>query len=54
MQVLVASRNAKKLRELQRVLYTRHVAGIELLSLKDVAEYPGLQRPAGRSVIMPC
>lgn len=40
MQVLVASRNAKKLRELQRVLDTRHVAGIELLSLKDVVEYP--------------
>ena len=40
MQILVASRNAKKLRELQRVLDTRHVAGIELLSLKDVVEYP--------------
>ena len=40
MQVLVASRNAKKLGELQRVLDTRHVAGIELLSLKDVVEYP--------------
>ncbi|HIW91129.1 MAG TPA: non-canonical purine NTP pyrophosphatase [Candidatus Corynebacterium avicola] len=40
MQVLVASRNAKKLAELNRVLDAAGVEGIELLSLRDVAEYP--------------
>lgn len=40
MKVLVASRNAKKLKELQRVLHAAQVNDIELLSLKDVEEYP--------------
>lgn len=40
MKVLVASRNAKKLAELERVLAAANVEGIELLSLRDVAEYP--------------
>ncbi|AGE37002.1 non-canonical purine NTP pyrophosphatase [Corynebacterium urealyticum] len=40
MQVLVASRNKKKLAELQRVLAAANVEGIELLSLADVPEYP--------------
>ena len=40
LKVLVASRNAKKLAELNRVLDTAGVEGIELLSLRDVEEYP--------------
>lgn len=40
MKLLVASRNAKKLAELNRVLEAAEVTGIELLSLKDVPEYP--------------
>lgn len=40
MQVLVASRNRKKLGELERVLAAAGVRGIELLTLRDVAEYP--------------
>ncbi|WP_420100251.1 non-canonical purine NTP pyrophosphatase [Corynebacterium sp.] len=40
MQVLVASRNAKKLAELHRVLDAAGVDGIELLSLRDVDPYP--------------
>lgn len=40
MQILVASGNAKKLAELQRILDARGLDGIELLSLRDVASYP--------------
>lgn len=40
LKVLVASRNAKKLAELHRVLEAAGVDGVELLSLRDVAEYP--------------
>ncbi|WP_041631312.1 non-canonical purine NTP pyrophosphatase [Corynebacterium terpenotabidum] len=40
MRVLVASRNVKKLRELERVLDAAGVVGIELLTLRDVPEYP--------------
>lgn len=40
MKVLVASRNAKKLAELHRVLEAAGVDGIELLSLRDVEDYP--------------
>ncbi|KAB1501433.1 non-canonical purine NTP pyrophosphatase [Corynebacterium sp. 320] len=40
MKVLVASRNAKKLKELQRVLQAADVQGIELVSLADIDEYP--------------
>lgn len=40
MKVLVASRNSKKLAELQRLLDGAQITGIELLSLKDVPEYP--------------
>lgn len=40
MKVLVASRNPKKLAELQRVLDARDVHGIELVSLAEVGEYP--------------
>lgn len=39
-QVLVASRNLKKLGELERVLAAAGVAGIDLLTLRDVPEYP--------------
>ena len=38
--LLVASRNAKKLVELQRVLDAAGVVGLRLLSLSDVPEYP--------------
>ncbi|MEV6365136.1 RdgB/HAM1 family non-canonical purine NTP pyrophosphatase [Nocardia asteroides] len=38
-RVLVASRNAKKLKELRRILDEAGVAGIELLSLADVPPY---------------
>jgi XTP/dITP diphosphohydrolase len=37
--LLVASRNAKKLAELRRVLDVADVSGLELLSLDDVAPY---------------
>ena len=40
MKLLVASRNPKKLAELDRVLAAANITGIELVSLKDVAEYP--------------
>ncbi|MBB3114821.1 non-canonical purine NTP pyrophosphatase [Corynebacterium bovis] len=40
MKLLVASRNAKKLVELERVLGAAGVAGVELVGLRDVAEYP--------------
>lgn len=40
MKLLVASRNPKKLKELQRVLDARAISGIELVSLADVPEYP--------------
>lgn len=39
-RVLVASRNAKKLRELNRVLSGAGVTGVELVGLTDVPEYP--------------
>ncbi|MFD6896887.1 RdgB/HAM1 family non-canonical purine NTP pyrophosphatase [Rhodococcus sp. NPDC060086] len=39
-RVLVASRNAKKLRELQRVLDNAGIAGIELVGLDTVPPYP--------------
>lgn len=38
--LLVASRNAKKLVELQRVLDAAGVVGLRLLSLSDVPDYP--------------
>jgi len=38
-RLLVASRNAKKLAELRRVLDAAGVTGLELLSLADVAEF---------------
>jgi len=37
-RVLVASRNAKKLEEMQRIL-RRHLAAVEVLGLDDVADY---------------
>lgn len=40
LKVLVASRNAKKLAELNRVLDAAGVEGVELLSLRDVDDYP--------------
>ncbi|RAV32666.1 non-canonical purine NTP pyrophosphatase [Corynebacterium heidelbergense] len=40
LQILVASRNAKKLRELHRVLHAAGITDVELLSLRDVPEYP--------------
>ncbi|QNG18301.1 non-canonical purine NTP pyrophosphatase [Rhodococcus triatomae] len=39
-RVLVASRNAKKLRELERVLIAADVSGIALVGLDDVPAYP--------------
>lgn len=39
-QLLVASRNRKKLAELSRVLEHAGVAGVQLVSLDDVAAYP--------------
>lgn len=39
-RVLVASRNAKKLRELQRVLDAAGIAGIDLVGLDAVPPYP--------------
>lgn len=40
MKVLVASRNNKKLAELNRVLAAAGVTGIELVNLRDVEEFP--------------
>ncbi|MFD4674443.1 RdgB/HAM1 family non-canonical purine NTP pyrophosphatase [Lentzea sp. NPDC058450] len=40
MKLLLASRNAKKLRELQRIVVAEDLAGIEVLSLSDVPEFP--------------
>lgn len=40
MKVLVASRNKKKLAELNRLLEAAQVTGIELVSLAEVSEYP--------------
>lgn len=40
MRVLVASRNAKKLRELQRVLDRAGIEGIELVGLDTLPPYP--------------
>lgn len=39
-RVLVASRNAKKLKELRRVLESAGVVGIELVGLNEVPEFP--------------
>ncbi|MFC8532184.1 RdgB/HAM1 family non-canonical purine NTP pyrophosphatase [Nocardia sp. NPDC057227] len=39
-RVLLASRNAKKLTELRRILDEAGVAGIEIVGLADVPEYP--------------
>ena len=39
-RLLVASRNAKKLRELQRVLDAEGITGIEPVSLADVPDFP--------------
>ena len=40
MKLLLASRNAKKLRELQRIVAAEGLSGIEVLSLSDVPEFP--------------
>ena len=40
MKLLVASRNTKKLAELNRILAAANVAGITVLGLADVQEYP--------------
>ena len=40
MRVLVASRNKKKLAELNRMLEAANVTGIELVGLGDLPEYP--------------
>jgi XTP/dITP diphosphohydrolase len=40
MKLLLASRNAKKLRELQRIVTSEGLTGIEVLSLADVPEFP--------------
>lgn len=40
MQLLVASNNAKKLGELQRILDTAGITGVELLRLADAPGYP--------------
>lgn len=40
MKLLLASRNAKKLRELQRIVTAEGLSGIEVLSLSDVPEFP--------------
>ncbi|ONM47243.1 RdgB/HAM1 family non-canonical purine NTP pyrophosphatase [Nocardia donostiensis] len=39
-RVLVASRNAKKLNELRRILAEAGVAGVQIVGLDDVPEYP--------------
>jgi len=40
MKLLLASRNAKKLRELQRIVASEGLTGIDVLSLSDVSEFP--------------
>ncbi|GGU26052.1 RdgB/HAM1 family non-canonical purine NTP pyrophosphatase [Lentzea flava] len=40
MKLLLASRNAKKLRELQRIVVAEGLDGIEVLSLSDVPPFP--------------
>ncbi|MEU0880353.1 RdgB/HAM1 family non-canonical purine NTP pyrophosphatase [Lentzea sp. NPDC005914] len=40
MKLLLASRNAKKLRELQRIVAAEGLDGIEVLSLSDVPSFP--------------
>jgi XTP/dITP diphosphohydrolase len=40
MKLLLASRNAKKLRELQRIVVAEGLSGIDVLSLSDVPEFP--------------
>jgi XTP/dITP diphosphohydrolase len=40
MKLLVASRNTKKLAELNRILAAEHVAGITVLGLADVPDFP--------------
>jgi XTP/dITP diphosphohydrolase len=40
MKLLVASRNAKKLAELNRILAAEHVAGITVLGLAGVPDFP--------------
>ncbi|SES12536.1 XTP/dITP diphosphohydrolase [Lentzea xinjiangensis] len=40
MKLLLASRNAKKLRELQRIVVAENLTGIEVLSLADVPQFP--------------
>ncbi|WP_112265282.1 RdgB/HAM1 family non-canonical purine NTP pyrophosphatase [Lentzea terrae] len=40
MKVLLASRNAKKLRELQRIVAAEGLTGISVLSLADVPSFP--------------
>lgn len=40
MKLLLASRNAKKLKELQRIVAAEGLTGIEVLSLADVPEFP--------------
>ncbi|GAA2994028.1 RdgB/HAM1 family non-canonical purine NTP pyrophosphatase [Actinokineospora diospyrosa] len=39
-RVLLASRNAKKLAELRRILAAERVAGVEVVGLADVPEFP--------------
>ncbi|MDQ3404241.1 MAG: RdgB/HAM1 family non-canonical purine NTP pyrophosphatase [Actinomycetota bacterium] len=39
-RVLLASRNAKKLAELRRILVTENVDGIEIVGLDDLAPFP--------------
>jgi len=39
-KLLLASRNAKKLRELQRIVVAEELSNIEVLSLADVPEFP--------------
>ena len=43
MKLLVATRNSKKLVELDRILRAAGIDSVELLSLSDVPEYP--ERP---------
>ncbi|WP_448851368.1 non-canonical purine NTP pyrophosphatase [Corynebacterium sp. 335C] len=43
MKILVATRNAKKLTELSRVLEAADVTGVELVGIDDVGDYP--ERP---------
>lgn len=40
MKLLLASRNAKKLRELQRIVVAEGLSNIDVLSLSDVPEFP--------------